>query len=102
MAAGDVRAGQFNRIHADGVATIASLIGGGNYTILRIRAGGRIVIGGAGIDQTSGFTIAAGESFGIDNGGNTAATLIDGAKINVRAAEGAKTVPFEIFAIDNA
>lgn len=102
MAAGDVRNGQFNRTHADGAVTIATLIGGGNYTILMIRSGGRLVIGGAGIDQGSGYTIAPGEPFFIDNGGNTAATLIDGAKINVRVADGAKSVSFEVFAIDNA
>lgn len=102
MAVGDVRSGQFNRTHADGVATIAALIGGGNYTILQIRAGGRVVVGAAGIDQSSGYTVAPGEPFYLDNGGNTAATLIDGTKINIRAAEGPKTVSFEIFAIDNA
>jgi hypothetical protein len=101
MAIGDVRQGSFTRLHSDGAATIASLIGGGNYSILEIRPGGRILIGDNAIDN-AGYQLNANERFHLENGGNTTVNLIDGAKLHVRAAEAGRAVTIDIFAIDNA
>jgi hypothetical protein len=107
MAAGDVRQGTFTRVQTDGRTTIAALIGGGTYLLLKIKAGGCILIGDAtidpaGSDTAKGYRLTPGEEFYIDDGGNTVANLIDGAKINIYAAEGARPVSISIFAIDDA
>lgn len=106
MAVGDVRQGNFSRRQSDGISTVAALIGGTTYLLLKIRAGGCILVGNstidpAGSDTQRGYRLTPGEEFSIDDGGNTVANLIDGAKINVFAAEGAKQVSINIFAIDD-
>lgn len=108
MAAGDVRQGNFSRRQSDGITTVAALIGGTSYLLLKIRAGGCILVGnntidpnGAG-DTNKGYRLNPGEEFHLDDGGNTASTLIDPTKINIFAAEGAKQVSINIFAIDDA
>lgn len=108
MAAGDIRQGNFSRKQSDGITTIAALIGGTSYLLLKIRAGGVILIGNANIDPAGGadtqkgYRLTPGEEFSIDDGGNTASTLIDPTKINIFAAEGGKQVSINIFAIDDA
>ncbi len=107
MAVGDVRQGTFTRVQADGRTTIAALIGGTTYLLLKIKAGGNIIIGDvaidpAGSDTAKGYKLSAGEEFHIDDGGNTAANLIDGGKINIFAVEGARPISISIFAIDDA
>jgi hypothetical protein len=106
MAAGDVRQGMFSRTHADGAATIASLVGGTTYFSVAIKAYGSILVGSSTIDQggvatVQGHRLAPGESLVLQNSGATAG-LIDGAKLNVRSAEGSKPISFSIMAIDNA
>jgi hypothetical protein len=106
MAVGDVRQGTFTRVKADGRTTIAALIGGTTYLLLKIKAGGCIIIGDAtidpdGSDTAKGYKLTPGEEFYIDDGGNTVANLIDGAKINIFAVEGARPVSISIFAIDD-
>ena len=106
MAVGDVRQGTFIRTQANGRTTIASLIGGTTYLLLKIKPGGVILVGDATIDPAGGDTakgyrLTPGEEFYIDDGGNTAANLIDGSKINIFAVEGARPVSISIFAIDD-
>lgn len=106
MAAGDIFHIQQKLLQSDGRFTVAGLIGGTTYHYLKIKANGPCLVGNSAIDPNSvGPTVNAyrlhpNEEIVMEN--NTAtAGMIDGAKINIFAANGTYPIAVEILAIAN-